>query len=90
MKDGWLEEARTLYANRSLKALQTVGYKELFAHLEGHLNLDEAIAAIQQSTRRYAKRQLTWWRNQGDWWHTDPSNIDEVIERTETLLQTHS
>ena len=90
MKDGWLEEARTLYANRSLKALQTVGYKELFAHLAGHLNLDEAIAAIQQSTRRYAKRQLTWWRNQGDWWHTDPSNIDEVIERTETLLQTHS
>lgn len=88
MEEGWLEEALTLYPDRSLKALQTVGYKELFDHIARNLNLDEAIAAIQQSTRRYAKRQLTWWRNQGDWWYTDPSNSIEIIARTEALLQT--
>lgn len=87
IQDGWLEEARALYPHRSLKAMQTVGYKELFAHLDGKLTLEEAIAAIQQSTRRYAKRQMTWWRNQGEWWHTEPANIEQIIHRAEALLE---
>lgn len=77
---GWLEEAKTLYPHRDLKALQTVGYKELFDHLDGLLTLPETVAAIQQSTRRYAKRQLTWWRHQGSWHSFSPENVSAIID----------
>ena len=60
---GWLKEAEDLYPHRKLNALQTVGYKELFAYFDGEINLERAIELIQQNTRRYAKRQLTWLRN---------------------------
>ncbi len=59
---GWLEEAQQLYPFRQLNALQTVGYKELFEHLEGKISLDEAIELIKIATRQYAKRQMTWFR----------------------------
>lgn len=64
MHNGLLEEARALYPYRHLNALQTVGYQELFAYLDGTCTLDEAVAAIQMHTRRYAKRQGTWLRRQ--------------------------
>src|SRR5690606_4152314 len=67
LDDGWLEEARALYSYRTLKALQTVGYQELFAHLDGQANFSDTVQAIQQSTRRYAKRQMTWFRHHGPW-----------------------
>ena len=76
---GWEEEAKSLYRNKHLKALDTVGYKELFSYLDGHLQLDEAISTIQQSTRRYAKRQLTWWRNQGHWYSFSPNDVDSIV-----------
>lgn len=60
--DGLVEEARTLLPYRDLPALRTVGYRELFEHFDGRRSLDEAVALIQQHTRNYAKRQLTWWR----------------------------
>jgi tRNA dimethylallyltransferase len=63
MDQGWLEEARELIPFKALNALQTVGYKELFEHLEGKRSLDETIDLISQNTRRFAKRQLTWLRN---------------------------
>lgn len=62
MEAGLLEEARALYPHRHLKALQTVGYQELFDHFSGHYSLDEAVDKIRQHTRNYAKRQLTWFR----------------------------
>jgi tRNA dimethylallyltransferase len=62
MEAGLLEEARSLYPHRDLKALQTVGYQELFDHLDGKYSLDEAVDKIKQHTRNYAKRQLTWFR----------------------------
>ena len=62
IEKGLLEEAKKLYPHKHLNALQTVGYKELFAYLEGTCSLDEAIAEIQKNTRRFAKRQLTWFR----------------------------
>lgn len=65
--DGWLDETRALLPYREHKALLTVGYKELFEVLDGKITLEDAIPVIQQSTRRYAKRQMTWFRNQGDW-----------------------
>lgn len=59
--DGLVEEARGLLAHKDLLALQTVGYREMFSHLEGEYPLDRAIELIQRNTRHYAKRQLTWW-----------------------------
>lgn len=57
---GLIDEARTLYPQRHLNALNTVGYKELFAHFDGGMDLPTAIARIQKNTRVYAKKQLTW------------------------------
>jgi tRNA dimethylallyltransferase len=79
MNAGWLEEAKSLIHHRHLKSLQTVGYKELFEHIDGLRSLPETIAAIQQSTRRYAKRQMTWFRNQGEWVSFHPGDIASMI-----------
>lgn len=62
MEEGLLEEARALYKFKDLNALQTVGYKELFAYLEGERSLKNAVDEIKKNTRRYAKRQMTWFR----------------------------
>lgn len=62
---GLLDEARALYPNHHLNALNTVGYKELFAHLDGLTDLPTAIEKIKTNTRRYAKRQVTWFRRDG-------------------------
>lgn len=58
---GLVEEVRSLSQYRDLAALQTVGYKEIFEYLDGAYDLDRAIELIQRNTRRYAKRQMTWW-----------------------------
>jgi tRNA dimethylallyltransferase len=84
--DGWMEEAKALYPSRHLKALQTVGYKELFDAIDGKLTLEEAIPLIQQSTRRYAKRQMTWYRNQGAWTFVHPSEIDTIVKMIDDTL----
>ncbi|MEO6682727.1 MAG: tRNA (adenosine(37)-N6)-dimethylallyltransferase MiaA [Ginsengibacter sp.] len=62
MKEGLLEEVRSLYSLRHLNALQTVGYREIFAYLDGDYSLDFAIAEIKKNSRRYAKRQITWFK----------------------------
>jgi len=62
MELGLLEEVRSLVPYQHLNALQTVGYKELFAYISSETTLPEAVDAIKQNTRRYAKRQLTWFR----------------------------
>lgn len=62
MEKGLLEEVRSLLPYRHCTALQTVGYKELFAYLDGLIPLDEAVRQIKSNTRRYARKQLTWWR----------------------------
>jgi len=62
MADGLEEEARALYPYRQLNALQTVGYKELFASFEGRISLEDAVSEIKKNSRRFAKRQGTWFR----------------------------
>lgn len=62
MQEGLLEEVKSLYAHRQLKALKTVGYTEIFDFLENKISLEQAVQLIQQNSRRYAKRQLTWYR----------------------------
>ncbi len=76
LEQGLLEEARALFPQRHLSALQTVGYQELFAYFEGRIDLEEAIRLIKRNSRRYAKRQLTWFRRDGYWkllqaWETE-------------------
>lgn len=61
IKDGLVDEVRSLTEYRHLPALQTVGYKEIFDYLDGDITLDKALELIQRNTRRYAKRQMTWW-----------------------------
>ena len=60
--DGLEQEARAVYPKRHLTSLQTVGYREMFAYFDGEYDLDRAIELIQQNSRHYAKRQLTWFR----------------------------
>ena len=66
MEKGLVQELTALLAEQDNNALQTVGYKELFAHLNGNCTLTDAVEAIKQNTRRYAKRQLTWFRRNAD------------------------
>lgn len=76
MDEGLLEEAQGLYRKRRLNPLNTVGYKELFAFFEGRISLEEAVSEIKKNTRRFAKRQLTWFRKEKDinWFdHTTPA-----------------
>lgn len=80
MNRGLESEARKLYLNKSLKALQTVGYQELFDYFDGKWTLDEAITKIRQHSRNYAKRQVTWFRNQGEWTEFNPPDEDAIAQ----------
>lgn len=73
MAAGLEAEAKNLFAERHRQALQTVGYKELYAYMDGQCTREEAVERIKQNTRRYAKRQLTWMRGEPDmhWFHPD-------------------
>lgn len=87
MQKGLLEEARALYDKRHLTALQTVGYKELFRYFDGELSLEEATEEIKKNTRRFAKRQLTWYRKQEDiHWFDHQTNPSDLIAKIEALL----
>ncbi|MGB5236569.1 MAG: tRNA (adenosine(37)-N6)-dimethylallyltransferase MiaA [Flavobacteriaceae bacterium] len=88
MEAGLLDEARELFQYRDLKALQTVGYQELFQYIEGKWDLDMAVSEIKKNTRRYAKRQLTWLRkNDAIFWVDHKANVAEVIDKIETELK---
>ena len=84
IREGLIEEARALFPYKDLNALNTVGYKELFEHFEGKSTLEEPVAAIKMNPRRFAKRQLTWFRKEEDihWFEytTPPSQIISFIE----------
>ena len=89
MSDGLLEEARALYPRRELNALNTVGYKELFDYLDGRWPLDEAVERIKGNTRRYARKQLTWYKRDEDmhWFH--PDNIQEILNYLKHYEELH-
>jgi tRNA dimethylallyltransferase len=78
MKAGLLEEAREVLPYRSLNALQTVGYKELFHHFDGKISLQEAVEQIKLNTRQYAKRQMTWFKKDKAIIWFPPGAIDEI------------
>jgi tRNA dimethylallyltransferase len=80
MDAGLLDEVRSLTGKRHLNALNTVGYKELFDHLDGRWSLDEAVERIKGNTRRYARKQLTWYKRdpQVRWFH--PDQQEEILK----------
>ncbi|AUC84165.1 tRNA (adenosine(37)-N6)-dimethylallyltransferase MiaA [Polaribacter sp. ALD11] len=79
MANGLLEEAEKLYPNKTLNALQTVGYRELFSFLDGTFTKDFAISEIKKNTRRFAKRQLTWFkRDENTLWFDYLTNIETI------------
>jgi len=80
MKQGLLEEARQLLPMRQMNALNTVGYKEMFTHLDGTWTLEEAVERMKGNTRRYARKQLTWFkRDQEVKWFT-PEQKEDIID----------
>lgn len=80
MESGLLEEAKTLHKYKNWNALQTVGYKEIFDFLEGKSSKEEAVEEIKKNTRRFAKRQLTWYRKNPDVnWFDYKTNPDEIL-----------
>lgn len=80
MKEGLLEEVKTLYPNKNLNALQTVGYRELFDYLDGKTTLDFAVDQIKMNTRRFAKRQITWFkRTENTNWFDYKTDTNDII-----------
>ncbi len=83
--DGIIEEAQRVYPKRMLNSLNTVGYKELFEYLDGLTTLDEAIFKIQSNTRRYARKQLTWYKRDAEMTWFSPDNIEEILNYLSTI-----
>ncbi len=77
IEDGLEQEARSLYELRHLNALNCVGYKEFFQYFDGSISFEECIRLIKRNTRRYAKRQLTWWSRDKSitWFHPDQKEV---------------
>ncbi|WP_347051972.1 tRNA (adenosine(37)-N6)-dimethylallyltransferase MiaA [Flavobacterium olei] len=88
MSEGLLEEAEALYPNKALNALQTVGYRELFSYFDGDFSLPFAIEEIKKNTRRFSKRQLTWFRrNQNTKWFDYAKDKKEIINYIEEQIK---
>ena len=83
---GLEQEAMSVYDKRHLNALNTVGFKEMFEYLDGLTTLDQAIYKIQSNTRRYCRKQLTWFkRDQSIEWF-NPDNYEEIIKYIDKKL----
>ncbi|MGB4775808.1 MAG: tRNA (adenosine(37)-N6)-dimethylallyltransferase MiaA [Daejeonella sp.] len=80
MDAGLLKEVEQLLPYRDLNALNTVGYSELIQYLDGKLNLNEAVEKIEQNTRRFAKRQLTWFKKDKEITWFEPDQIADIFE----------
>ena len=79
IEEGLIEEAKAIFEFRHYNSLNTVGYKELFEHFEGNISLEKAVELIKRNSRRYAKRQLSWFRRDEEieWFH--PNQEKEVL-----------
>lgn len=90
IEEGMIEEALQVYPKRTLNSLNTVGYKELFEYLDGLTTLDEAIFKIQSNTRRYARKQLTWYKKDAAFQWFNPDNIEEILNYIHTMISNTS
>ncbi|WP_179335543.1 tRNA (adenosine(37)-N6)-dimethylallyltransferase MiaA [Winogradskyella costae] len=86
--NGLLKEAKALLPYKSLNALNTVGYKELFAYFEGEFTLEFAISEIKKNTRRFAKRQLTWFRkDESITWFDYETDVEDILNYIHTQIE---
>lgn len=87
VEEGLFEEAKQLYPYRHLNALQTVGYREIFPYLEGVYDREEAVRLIKRNTRRFAKRQLTWFRRDPEiQWFDAGQEKNKVMEEMQSYI----
>jgi tRNA dimethylallyltransferase len=86
MQQGFLEEAKSLISFKHKNALQTVGYKELFSYLNNDITLERAVELIKQNTRRYAKRQLTWFNRDKEITWFKPTDTQNIIAHIDQCL----
>jgi tRNA dimethylallyltransferase len=84
--EGMIEEALRVYPKRTLNSLNTVGYKEMFEYLDGLTTLDEAIFKIQSNTRKYARKQLTWYKKDDNLQWFNPDNVEEILKYISTIV----
>jgi tRNA dimethylallyltransferase len=89
IEEGLLEEVRALYERglRDCQSVQAIGYKELYAYFDGELTLQEAIEQLKQNSRRYAKRQLTWFRNKMPVQWFDMTDLTKFAEKRDEILR---
>lgn len=87
IEEGLIEEAKAIFEFRHYNSLNTVGYKELFEHFDGNISLEKAIELIKRNSRRYAKRQLSWFRRDEEieWFHPDQEK--EVLQYIENKIK---
>ncbi|WP_010193435.1 tRNA (adenosine(37)-N6)-dimethylallyltransferase MiaA [Bacillus sp. m3-13] len=90
MKEGLLREVQTLHNNgiRDCQSIQAIGYKELYAYLDGKVTLEQAVDDLKQNSRRYAKRQLTWFRNKMDvtWIDMTDGDFEQKLSQIFTVI----
>ncbi|MCF6332291.1 MAG: tRNA (adenosine(37)-N6)-dimethylallyltransferase MiaA [Draconibacterium sp.] len=86
MQNGLAEEARSVYKLKHLNSLNTVGYRELFAYFDGDISLEKATELIKRNSRRYARKQLTWFRKDPKMKWFVPGEIQEIIEYVENKI----
>jgi tRNA dimethylallyltransferase len=86
MEQGLLEEVKSLISYRQKNALQTVGYKELFAFLDGTISLGKAVEEIKAHTRQYARRQLTWFRKVENIQWFEPNEVSSIVQYVKSKL----
>jgi len=84
---GLVDEVTSLLPHRQKRALDTVGYSEVFKYIDGEYDLDRTIELIQQNTRRYAKRQMTWFRNQMNTLSFHPDDISGLTKKIQSILK---
>ncbi len=87
MGEGLLEEAKSVYQYKHLNSLNTVGYKELFSYFDGNCTLEEAVDLIRRNSRKYARKQLAWFRRDGEISWFEPTRIQEIIAFIEQKLK---
>lgn len=86
MEQGLEEEARSMLPHRELNALNTVGYKEMFQYFDGIIPIEEAVRQIQSNSRRYARKQLTWYKRDAEMQWFNPENVKDIINYIDSRL----
>jgi len=87
LNKGFINEAKNVYHLRGLNSLNTVGYKEMFEYFDGNISMAEAVLKIQSNTRRYARKQLTWFKKDENMKWFSPNDVEEILKYIESNIR---